>query len=318
MKRLITHITTIVNFLRNNKIRSFVALAVLLTVSTLCSFLALNNQQITSSETDSEISSIPEISANPWNYSSEFKRLRKYEDSLNNKVKVLDAILNDLEKNEVIQDSERRVDDKNKRAGLKSSYKLGVGGVEFNSSPKKHETQIQDEQVEKNTDNKKSEKVSILINEFEKQIAKISNIPLGSPVSGSLTSEFGWRTSPFKWQTKFHQGIDISVERNTPITATADGIVIEAGYRGGYGNCITIQHKNGYQTVYAHLEKISVSAGEKVCRGTFIGQVGTTGHSTGPHLHYEIIKNDEAVDPWKYVQTAKLIKQIIKKESPNS
>lgn len=108
------------------------------------------------------------------------------------------------------------------------------------------------------------------------------------PVVGVVTSDFGWRRR--KRYKEFHAGIDIAAPIGTPIVATADGIVIFSGYVRGYGYVVVIYHGYGYTTVYAHMSGREVSVGEVVAKGKVIGYVGNTGRSTGPHLHYEVLK----------------------------
>ncbi len=117
------------------------------------------------------------------------------------------------------------------------------------------------------------------------------------PTRGRVTSEFGPRLSPFSRRREFHYGIDIAGPRGTPIYATADGNVVLATYRRGMGNTINISHGYGYRTVYAHLSGFAVTEGQSVEKGDLIGYMGSTGFSTGPHLHYEVHVNGIAVDP---------------------
>ncbi len=130
----------------------------------------------------------------------------------------------------------------------------------------------------------------------------IAAIPAIQPVSNKdlrrIGSYFGYRTDPFYKVTKFHEGIDFTAQVGTDVYATGDGVItqVERSY-GGYGNCITINHGFGYSTVYAHLSRMGVRRGEKVKRGQVIGQVGNTGKSTSPHLHYEVRKGGKPVDP---------------------
>ena len=140
----------------------------------------------------------------------------------------------------------------------------------------------------------------------------LATTPLGNPADAPLSSTFGWRSSPFQTKTSgFHSGLDYSVERFSPVWATADGIVTEAGRCGAYGNCIVIDHGNGYETMYAHLSRFNVVEGASVCRSQAIGQIGSTGRSTGPHLHYEIRKNGAPVNPLPFVEAAKLLSLIL-------
>jgi murein DD-endopeptidase MepM/ murein hydrolase activator NlpD len=117
------------------------------------------------------------------------------------------------------------------------------------------------------------------------------------PVTGTITSPFGWRSNPFGGAPEFHQGLDIAAPTGTTVTAAAGGTVLMAQWYGGYGNYILIDHGGGYSTGYGHLSAIYVSANQTVARGQAIGAVGSTGQSTGPHLHFEIRINGKPVDP---------------------
>jgi murein DD-endopeptidase MepM/ murein hydrolase activator NlpD len=127
--------------------------------------------------------------------------------------------------------------------------------------------------------------------------------PLGGPVSfiwpvrGPITSPFGMRTDPVTGRYALHSGIDIGVDYGTPIRAAADGLIIYAGWYGGYGNLITIDNGDSYSTLYAHCSAMYVSINQRVERGQVIGAVGATGYATGPHLHFEIRKNGVPFDP---------------------
>jgi murein DD-endopeptidase MepM/ murein hydrolase activator NlpD len=117
------------------------------------------------------------------------------------------------------------------------------------------------------------------------------------PVTGTITSPFGWRSNPFGGGPEFHQGLDIAAPMGTTVTAAAAGTVIMAQWYGGYGNYILIDHGGGYSTGYGHLSAIYVASGQAVQRGQAIGAVGSTGQSTGPHLHFEVRIAGKPVDP---------------------
>ena len=128
-------------------------------------------------------------------------------------------------------------------------------------------------------------------------------LPNSSPVSVAYnSSSYGWRIDPFTGQKAFHEGLDFSAEIGTPIRAAADGIVTLAEVSGGYGNMVRIDHGSGLETRYGHASKLLVKAGERVVKGQEIALVGSTGRSTGPHLHYEIRLNGDALDPRQYLQ----------------
>lgn len=129
-----------------------------------------------------------------------------------------------------------------------------------------------------------------------------SNVPvyrgkLMQPIPGSIGSGFGMRTHPISGQYKMHNGVDIMGRTGDPIRAAAPGKVIFAGWRGGYGNCVIIDHGGGLSTLYAHASKIYVSQGQSVSQGQTIAAVGSTGYSTGPHLHWEVRINGKPVNP---------------------
>jgi murein DD-endopeptidase MepM/ murein hydrolase activator NlpD len=115
---------------------------------------------------------------------------------------------------------------------------------------------------------------------------------------GKINNEFGFRRNPFGGRSyEFHPGMDIDGERGEVVVAPANGVVIKAGWQGGYGNLIEIDHGNGLTTRYGHLSKINVSIGDTIQRGQLIGLIGSTGRSTGPHLHYELRLNDKSINP---------------------
>ncbi len=133
----------------------------------------------------------------------------------------------------------------------------------------------------------------------------LKSIPAIQPVKNEelkqMASGFGYRSDPFTKIRKFHKGMDFSAKSGTPIYATGDGIVKKADAKvSGFGNHIEINHGFGYMTLYAHLSKYKVKAGQKVKRGDIIGYVGSTGRSEAPHLHYEVHKNGEVVNPLNF------------------
>lgn len=121
------------------------------------------------------------------------------------------------------------------------------------------------------------------------------------PVNGRVSSPFGYRMHPIFHVLKMHTGIDLSAGMGTPIKAADSGTVIQAGWRGGYGKCVVISHGNGLATLYGHQSVILVSVGDTVTRGQTIGKVGSTGFSTGAHLHFEVRVNGSPVDPMRYL-----------------
>ena len=120
------------------------------------------------------------------------------------------------------------------------------------------------------------------------------------PSCHTITSEFGWRIHPIYGTSKYHSGVDIGASYGATVIAADSGTVITAGWVSGYGNCIVISHGNGVSTLYGHLSSIAVSSGQSVSQGQTIGYVGSTGNSTGPHLHWEVTVNGERQNPLNY------------------
>ena len=125
--------------------------------------------------------------------------------------------------------------------------------------------------------------------------------PKGFPVEGRISSPYGKRKHPMSGEVEFHTGLDLSANPGNPVHATADGIVSFSGWSGGNGYLVVLEHGHGFSTFYAHNKKNIVKVGQKVKRGDVIGYVGTTGSSTGPHVHYEIWKDGKHVNPQKYI-----------------
>jgi murein DD-endopeptidase MepM/ murein hydrolase activator NlpD len=133
----------------------------------------------------------------------------------------------------------------------------------------------------------------------------IQKIPNNWPIIGGgfITSGFGMRRSPFTGKLAMHQGVDVSWWPGAPVRATADGVVVFAGMKGGYGRTIQIQHEYGFQTLYAHCSSLRVYEGQKVTKGEIIAFLGRTGRATGFHIHYEVRIGTKAVDPMIFMTT---------------
>ncbi|MFW5432558.1 MAG: M23 family metallopeptidase [Methylophilaceae bacterium] len=128
-------------------------------------------------------------------------------------------------------------------------------------------------------------------------------LPNSKPISAAYkSSSFGWRTDPFKGTKAFHEGLDFTARMGTKIRAAADGIVTTSSNTSAYGNLVKLNHGAGLETRYAHASKLLVKVGERVVKGQVIALVGSTGRSTGPHLHYEIRLNGHSLDPRKYLK----------------
>lgn len=128
-----------------------------------------------------------------------------------------------------------------------------------------------------------------------------TSTPKGYPSEGEITSPYGKRMDPFSGDNAFHTGVDISCDARTPIRATADGMVSHSGWIEGSGNVVILEHGCGFSTVYAHNTRNAVKVGQKLKRGDIVGYVGSTGKSTGPHVHYEVWKDGKTVNPQPYL-----------------
>ncbi|HEX8091971.1 MAG TPA: peptidoglycan DD-metalloendopeptidase family protein [Blastocatellia bacterium] len=165
---------------------------------------------------------------------------------------------------------------------------VGIGGPETVSA------------LDKAADNLERE-VRRINDHLRSDMLRLSSIPSGLPVDGYITDGYGPRRNPFSGEGReTHEGLDIAVDFGTPVTSTADGLVIYAAPHAGYGNLVILYHSNGITTRYGHLSKITVEAGQRIKRGDQIGHAGSTGRSTGPHVHYEIRENDQPLDPARY------------------
>jgi murein DD-endopeptidase MepM/ murein hydrolase activator NlpD len=130
---------------------------------------------------------------------------------------------------------------------------------------------------------------------------RLAAAPTLWPVQGHITGSFGERTDPFSGEGAFHRGVDISADIGSRVVAPADGVVQYADLMNGYGRTITVDHGNGITTLYGHLSGFAVSPGEQIHRGDTLGYVGSSGRSTGPHLHYEVRISNTPVNPRKYL-----------------
>jgi murein DD-endopeptidase MepM/ murein hydrolase activator NlpD len=146
--------------------------------------------------------------------------------------------------------------------------------------------------------------LSVLEQKFVAQSRLLSSTPSIAPVRGILTDGFGGRSDPFTGEPGTHNAVDISSAVGQPVRSPADGIVVKAEWANGYGNVIYISHGYGYSTRYGHLSSYAVRPGARVKRGDVIAYVGSTGRSTGPHLHYEVRVNNNPVNPLEYILNA--------------
>lgn len=136
---------------------------------------------------------------------------------------------------------------------------------------------------------------------WDHRLTVLASTPSLRPVGGYFSDGFGWRQDPIDGSREFHKGVDIVAPPGTPVRAAADGLVTSAGRMAGYGSMVQLSHGFGMSTRYGHLSRVLVGPGQRVKRGDVIGLVGSTGRSTGPHLHYEVFRAGVQVDPRKFL-----------------
>lgn len=145
------------------------------------------------------------------------------------------------------------------------------------------------------------ENYRVLDRAYVEKSVRLSTTPSIAPTRGIMGSGYNYRRDPFTGQREFHAGLDIVANSGTPVLATADGVVTQAGRFSSYGKAVFVSHGNGTSTRYAHLSEVDVKAGQRVKRGDRLGRVGATGRAMGFHLHYEVIIGGKKVDPLRYI-----------------
>lgn len=188
---------------------------------------------------------------------------------------------------------------KSSRDGKKVSVmsaRRGMDHAELAVKIKELQKNIQATKIEQEKLKTQAVKYRVRI-EKEKIVKKLEAIPSRWPAGGYISSGFGWRTHPLYGGSHFHTGVDIINDYGAPIYATASGRVYEAGYDGGYGYTVKIDHSNGYETLYAHCSSMVVAPGQYVRKGQLIAYIGSTGTATGSHVHYEVKRCGERIDP---------------------
>lgn len=150
-----------------------------------------------------------------------------------------------------------------------------------------------------------------LIAQIDALTEVLNRTPLGAPGNGHVSSHYGYRRSPFSRRIRMHQGIDFSLPHGSEVVATADGVVKAVRRDSTYGLLVDVRHSDRVVTRYAHLSRASVEVGDEVCRGQAVGLVGSTGRSTGPHLHYEVRVNKEPLNPLQLMQLARALDEVL-------
>jgi murein DD-endopeptidase MepM/ murein hydrolase activator NlpD len=173
-------------------------------------------------------------------------------------------------------------------AGLPPAAGGGVGGPSVGGTLSERSTNL-------------DRSLDAIAAQFVRREQVISSTPTVAPVRGVFNSGFGTRRDPFNGSPAFHTGLDISTRHFEPVLATADGLVTRSGWSGDYGQMVEITHRTGYRTVYGHLASVLVRPGGRVQRGDRVGLAGSTGRSTGTHLHYEVRRGDRPVNPLEFI-----------------
>lgn len=222
--------------------------------------------------------------------SMELDNLRSHNRNLEQKSEVINGKLLEIDK------LQRRLE---KMAGIDSPSRGGSLGPDIPLEDLSSNNKI--DILSEVLDDKRLE-LEHFIDDLEIQFEYLESVPDFRPTSGRLSSKFGNRRNPFGSGIRFHQGIDIANSRGTDILAAAKGTVTFSGYKGGYGKTLIINHGNGFTTLYAHNNSLIVNVGDKVEKGDLISKMGTTGRSTGNHLHFEIHKNNKPIDPMDIIK----------------
>lgn len=237
-----------------------------------------------------------ELSSKVQRYAEIQAKLNYYEEKtkiMEQKVKeieMLDASLRQLLKGDPLL---KEKFDKTSSRGLSSELASRSGVDREEALERLEDLELKLEEREKSMEE--------LISALEQRISRIAATPSIWPVQGNITSHFGYRRSPFGKSVEFHDGVDIAAPYGSEVKAAADGQVIFSGYKSGYGYIVEIDHGYGHVTAYGHLSKILVRKGQYVKKGQSIGRVGSSGRSTGPHVHYMVKVNGSAVNPVEYL-----------------
>lgn len=185
------------------------------------------------------------------------------------------------------------------KTGIPRDAESGIGGPFISAeNPAEFETSLDD--------------LGTALKRLEKARSKALKMPVGNPAPNhAISSKFGKRRDPFLKRVAHHAGIDFKTRYGQAIQATGSGVVKRAGRKGGYGKMIEIDHGDGFTTRYAHLSRIHVKVGQKVNAGSKIGSAGSTGRSTGPHLHYEVRYNDKAINPKRFLNAGEKLRPLL-------
>lgn len=233
----------------------------------------------------------------------EYERLREQSRVHQQEMEQLVAKLEDLRKELVVMaQNDARLRVMNKLTKPKADELGGVGGPAVGDEPTDKLSSLQDQidNLRREVDLRRvsQEEIQGFLND---QRSLLGSRPTGWPARGWLTSNFGVRRDPFDGKRRMHEGLDIATRTGTPVAATAAGIVREVGSEPGYGKLVVIDHGYGFSTAYGHNSRILVKVGQRIKRGDIVATAGSTGRSTGPHVHYEVRLNGVPVNPTRFL-----------------
>ena len=230
---------------------------------------------------------------------SEVVKVKQYENELKSKAEQINTVLKGLNGMELTA-PEANVPSGGQRKVYRGG---GMGGVEAQDRSSAGLRQLV-KRLDKNV------QPQPVISFIDQNVSVLRALPLGTPIQGEISSGFGIRRSPFSRILQMHTGLDLTEDWNSPIRVTAPGEVIFSGWDGAYGLNVIIDHGNNVMTRYAHLTRTQVKEGMAVTRGQVIGNLGSTGRSTGPHLHYEVMVNGRYKDPMRFIELASALKAV--------
>ena len=228
--------------------------------------------------------------------SHQLKNLRGKNTQLKKLADEYQVKLADLEKR--LQDLDQKTDTLALLSGVETQGQGASGGVGGMENPT---AKLNRDEMLLKWQEVLAKRVDGLKEVWDQEAARLRITPTITPVKGIPTAGFGNRHDPFGAGREFHGALDISCPSGRPVVATADGLVTDASFQGGLGKCITLFHGLGLSTKYGHLSRIVVKSGEKIKRGAIVGYSGSTGRSTGPHLHYEVLQNGSPINPLQYI-----------------
>lgn len=247
---------------------------------------------------------------------NELQKLRVHNVQLNSEMEKVDSMLDSIQmKLDELEENEKKMRELNSMRPIDEQIRqMGVGGIQFVDSTfyyidttlfKLHNAVLNKLEMISRRVDFELQNYEEVIEYLEVKNLVFQHTPSIWPTPGNITEQYGYRVHPIKKYYHFHHGIDIANRLGTPVYATANGRVVEIGYDRDYGHYILIDHEYGYNTFYAHLSKIYVHRNESVTKYQIIAEIGNSGSSTGPHLHYEVRRYGRSTNPIPYLDKKK-------------